>query len=306
MAQAAPVKIKHSVRRVAESVIERIIQVAGFLAVVFVLLILVFLLRESLPIFKDYSLGKLLAGRDWRPTSDPALFGMLPLILGSIFVTVGAMVVSVPLGVGCAVFVAEIASPRMKEILKPLIEMLAAIPSVVYGFLGLLLLGPWLAKILDLPIGQFGMVGAILLAFIAIPTIVSVCEDALSAVPRAFRENSLALGATRWQTIARVTIPAARSGLFAAVLLGLGRAIGETMTVLMVTGNSPVIPEGLKAFLKPLATMTAIIAQQMGETVYGSDHYHALFMLGLLLFLASLAVSIISDVVIRRMPGVRA
>ena len=297
---------KRTARRLTEGVVERVIQVAGFLAIIFVALILVFLLRESLPILAHVPLRELLAGHRWAATSDPPKFGMLPLILGSLYVTVGAMVLAVPLGLACSVFISEVASPRMREVLKPVVELLAAIASVVFGFLGLLLLGPWLAKVFNLPIGQFGALGALLLAFMAIPTIVSVCEDALSAVPHAYRENSLALGATRWQTMARVTIPAARSGLFAAVLLGLGRAIGETMTVLMATGNAPVIPEGLAGFLHPMRTMTATIAVEMGETVYGSDHYHALFLIGLLLFLATLLVSIISEAVIRRMPGVRA
>lgn len=198
------------------------------------------------------------------------------------------------------------APSRLREVLKPLVELLAAVPSVVYGFLGLLLLGPWLAKVFGLPLGQFGALGSLVLAFMAIPTIVSVSEDALAAVPRAYRENSLALGATRWQTISRVVVPAARSGIIASMLLGLGRAIGETMTVLMVTGNAPVIPQGLAGFLKPLRTMTATIAAEMGETAYHTPHYHALFMIGLILFLIALAVNIVSDLIIRRMPGVRA
>ncbi len=292
-------------RRYGEGIVERLIQIAGFLAVVFVALILLFLLRESLPVLRTVSLGGMLTGERWSPTSEPPRFGLLPLILGSLYVTAGAMVIAVPLGVACAVFISEVAPARLREILKPLVELLAAVPSVVFGFLGLLLLGPWLARILGLPLGQFGALGALLLAFMALPTIVSVCEDALSAVPRAFRENSLALGATRWQTISRVTIPAARSGLFAALLLGLGRAIGETMTVLMATGNAPVIPQGLMGFLRPLRTMTATIAAEMGETPYHTPHYHALFMIGLILFLVTLAVNLVSEAVIRRMPGVR-
>lgn len=279
---------------------------AGFLAVISVVLILLFLLTESLPLLRTTSLREMLTGVRWSPTAEPPKFGLLPLLLGSFYVTVGAMVLAVPLGLACAVFISEVAPFRVREILKPLVELLAAIPSVVFGFLGLLLVGPWLAQILGLPLGQFAGVGALILAFMAIPTIVSVSEDALRAVPRAYRENSLALGATGWQTIYHVTIPAARSGLTAAVLLGLGRAIGETMTVLMVTGNSPVIPRGLLGFLRPLRTMTATIAAEMGETAYNTPHYHALFMIGLILLLITLAVNIVSDLIIRRMPGVRA
>ncbi len=293
-------------RRPLERVVEALIRVAGFLAVVFVLAILVFLLRDALPILKTIGLGAMLSGARWSPTADPPKFGLLPLILGSLYVTAGAMVVGAPLGLACAVFISEVAPPRAREVLKPLVELLAAVPSVVYGFLGLLLLGPWLAKVFGLPLGQFGALGSLVLAFMAVPTIVSVSEDALSAVPRAYRENSLALGATRWQTISRVVVPAARSGIIAAMLLGLGRAIGETMTVLMVTGNAPVIPQGLVGFLKPLRTMTATIAAEMGETAYYTPHYHALFMIGLILFLIALAVNVISDFAMRRIPGVRA
>ena len=196
-------------------------------------------------------------------------------------------------------FIAEVAPPRLREWLKPAVEMLAAIPSVVYGFLGLLLVGPWIAKVLDLPIGQFAALGSLILALMAIPTIVSVSEDALRAVPINIRNNSLALGATRWQTIVRATLPAARSGIIAAVMLGLGRAIGETMTVLMVTGNAAVMPHGLMAFLRPVRTMTATIAAEMGETAVGSPHYHALFMIGLLLFIITFITNTIADVVVR-------
>lgn len=292
--------------RLWEAIVERALQLAGFLAVISVALILLFLLSESLPLLRTTSLVEVLTGQRWSPTAEPPHFGLLPLLLGSLYVTVGAMALAVPLGLACAVFISEVAPPRVREILKPLVELLAAIPSVVFGFIGLLLVGPWLAQILRLPLGQFAGVGALILAFMAIPTIVSVSEDALRAVPRAFRENSLALGATGWQTIYRVTVPAARSGLTAAVLLGLGRAIGETMTVLMVTGNSPVIPRGLLGFLRPLRTMTATIAAEMGETAYDTPHYHALFMIGLILLLITLAVNIVSDLIIRRMPGVRA
>lgn len=292
--------------RLWEAFVERVVQMAGFLAVISVVLILLFLLTESLPLLRTTSLREMLTGVRWSPTAEPPKFGLLPLLLGSFYVTVGAMVLAVPLGLACAVFISEVAPFRVREILKPLVELLAAIPSVVFGFLGLLLVGPWLAQILGLPLGQFAGVGALILAFMAIPTIVSVSEDALRAVPRAYRENSLALGATGWQTIYHVTIPAARSGLTAAVLLGLGRAIGETMTVLMVTGNSPVIPRGLLGFLRPLRTMTATIAAEMGETAYNTPHYHALFMIGLILLLITLAVNIVSDLIIRRMPGVRA
>jgi len=250
-------------------------------------------------------LSDLLGGHAWRPSSEPAQFGMLPLILGSLYVTVGALVIAVPLGLGCAIFVAEIAPLWMREILKPTVEVLAAIPSVVYGFLGLLMIGPWLADVLGLPIGQFAALGSVLLAFMAIPTIVSISEDALRNVPVALRDSSLALGATRWQTIVRVIVPAARSGLIAASLLGLARAIGETMTVLMVTGNAAVMPRALLGFLRPIRTMTATIAAEMGEAAHGSSHYHALFAIGLVLFVITFLINTIADVVVRRAGGVQ-
>jgi phosphate transport system permease protein len=290
-------------QRAVEWLIERWIRMAGLLAILFVLLILGFLLHESLPMLSTHSLAALLAGTRWAPTSDPACFGMLPLLLGSGYVILGALVIAVPLGLASAICIAEIAPPRVREIAKPAIEMLAAVPSVVFGFIGLLLLGPWLADRLGLPVGQFAALGSLLLAFMAIPTIVSVAEDALRAVPRSYRDASRALGATEWQTIIRVVFPAARSGVLAAVLLGLGRAIGETMTVLMVTGNSARIPQGLGAFLKPVRTMTATIAAEMGETAFHSQHYHALFMVGLLLFVATLIVSAAADFAARRVKG---
>lgn len=291
--------------RPVEWFIERAIQAAGALAILFVLLIFAFLLRDSLPLLSSYPLGQLLTGTRWLPTSDPEQYGLLPLILGSFYVTLGALIISFPLGLATAIFIAEVAPRWLREILKPAVELLAAVPSVVFGFLGLMTIGPWLAQTFNLPLGQFAAVGSLLLAFMAIPTIVSVSEDALNSVPRAMRENSLALGATHWQTICRVTVPSARSGLIAASLLGLGRAIGETMTVLMATGNSAVIPSGLSGFLKPVRTMTATIAAEMGETAYHTPHYFALFAIGLLLFLITFAVNLIADVVVTRSGGMK-
>ena len=297
--------MKHTTRRVWEWIIERAIQLAGLAAILFVVLIFLFLLRDSLPLLKTTGLGDLLGGKRWLPTSEPPQFGLLPLLLGSLYVTVGAMVLAVPLAMGAAVFIAEVAPPRWREVLKPAVELLAAVPSVVFGFIGLLMVGPWLAQTFDLPIGQFAALGSLLLAFMAIPTIVSVAEDALTAVPRALRDNSLALGATEWQTISKVVVPAGRSGIVAACLLGMGRAIGETMTVLMVTGNAAVIPDGVRGFMEPIRTMTATIAAEMGETAYHTEHYFALFMVGLLLFLITLGVNMVADMVIHKAGGMK-
>ncbi len=280
--------------------IERIIQIAGILGIILVILIFLFLLQNALPIFAERPIGDLLTGDTWSPTHGEGKFGMLPLILGSLYVTVGALLIAVPLGLAGAIFIAEVAPRRAREILKPAVELLAAIPSVVFGFLGLLLIGPWLADVLDLPIGQFAALGSLMLAFMALPTIVSICEDALHSVPRTIVNSSLALGATRWQTITRALLPAARSGVIAACLLGMGRAIGETMAVLMVTGNAPVMAEGLKGFLRPVRTMTATIAAEMGETAFRTPHYFALFAIGLLLFTITFAINTIADIIVRR------
>jgi phosphate transport system permease protein len=271
-----------------EGVITRIIQATGYSTILFVLLILFFLLREGLPALGEVNLSTLFGTR-WYPIEG--YFGILPLILGSLLVTLGAILVAVPFGVGTAIYISEIASPLVKEILKPLVEILAGLPSVVLGFLGILIISPMLRRLLDMPTGLTAFTGALLLGGIAIPTVVSVAEDALNTVPRSYREASLALGATPWQTIWGVTVPAARSGILTGVMLGVGRAMGETMTVMMVTGNAPVMPLSLDAFFMPVRTMTATIASEMGEVASGSTHYHVLFFIGMVLFMFSLAVN---------------
>jgi len=291
--------MKHRLRHAGELVIESIIRLSGVLAVVFVLLIFAFLLRDALPVFRHATLREMLTGTRWLPTSMPPEFGMLPLILGSALVTLAATLIAVPLGVGCAVYIREMASPALRDLLKSTVEFLAAIPSVVLGLLGLLVLAPFLERLLNLPVGLTALTGAIMLGFMAIPTIVSVSEDALNAVPDTYRHNSLALGATQWQTISRVVVPAARSGIVAAVMLGIGRVIGETMTVLMVSGNAAVMPTKLSSLLRPVRTITATIAAEMGETPHYSAHYHALFLLGALLLVITFLVNLIADVAVR-------
>ena len=276
-------------RSFAEGIITRIIQTTGYSSILFVLLILFFLLREGLPALANVPLKSLFSTR-WYPIES--YFGIMPLILGSLLVTIGAALVAVPFGVGAAIYISEIAPPLVKEVLKPLVEILAGLPSVVLGFLGILVFAPFLRRFLDLPTGLTALAGAILLGGIAIPTIVSIAEDALNTVPRSYREASLALGATRWQTIWAATLPAARSGILTAIMLGVGRAMGETMTVMMVTGNAPVMPLSLDALFMPVRTMTATIASEMGEVASGSPHYQVLFFIGIILFVFSLAVNI--------------
>jgi phosphate transport system permease protein len=275
----------------SEKIITRLIQLAGYLSVLFVALICLFLLREGIPALGNVPLSSLFGGR-WYPNEN--FYSIWPLLLGSIVVTLGATVVAVPLGVGTAVYISEVAPASAKEFLKPLVEILAGLPSVVLGFIGILILSPFLRRFLDLPTGLTAFTGALLLGFISIPTIVSISEDALNTVPRSYREASLALGATPWQTIWGVTLPAARSGVITGVMLGIGRAMGETMAVMMVTGNAAILPKGLDALFMPIRTMTATIASEMGEVATGSPHYQVLFFIGILLFAISLVVNIVA------------
>jgi phosphate transport system permease protein len=267
------------------------------LVIIFVFLIFLFLLNDSLALFRQYHLVDFLAGRKWLPISEPPKFGIVPLLLGSIYVTAGAIVICVPLGVGAAMFIAEIAPKSLKHVLKSLVEILASIPSVVLGFIGIVWLGPFLRNTLGLGTGMCGLTGSLLLAFMALPTIISISEDALVGVPRAYREAAFGLGATQWQTLWRIILPAASPGIIAAVMLGIGRVIGETMVVMMVTGNAPVVPHSI---LQPMRTLTATIAGEMGETVGGSDHYFALFAVGLILFIITFIINFIADICLRR------
>ena len=265
--------------------------VCASLALVAVWGIVVFLAKEGLPVVGRVGLGNLL-GTEWVPTSpQEPRFGIWPWVVGSVLVTGLALGLALPFGVGGAVYVAEFAGPRERTWLKPFVEVLAGVPSVVLGWLGLVMVAPVVRELFGLSSGLTALTGAILLAFMAVPTILSVGDDALRAVPRSFREASLALGATRWQTTWRVTLPAARSGVLAAVLLGMGRVVGETMTVMMVTGNAAVLT------LDPtnsVRTMTATIAAEMGEAGVGSAHRQSLFLVGLLLLVMTWGVNVLA------------
>jgi phosphate transport system permease protein len=271
-----------------EFLIERAIQVAGISAIILVVLIFLFLIKEGAPAFLEVPLSSLLATR-WYPIED--YFGLLPLILGSLIITIGAAVVSLPLGLATAIFIAEIAPEWVRDILKPFVEVLAGIPSVVIGFIGMLVFAPLIRVALNIPTGLTAFTGVLLLAWMALPTVVSVAEDVLDAVPKTYRDAGLALGMTQWQVIWRIVLPAGRSGVLMALMLGVGRAIGETMTVMMVTGNAARIPLGLGDFFMPVRTMTATIAAEMGEVAQGSAHYHVLFAVGLTLFVITFAVN---------------
>ncbi len=284
-------------RTCKEFIIEKLIFICGIASIIFVGLIFVFLLKEGLAVFQTVKPFDFLFGKSWYPISEPAQLGIWPLILGSIIVTIGATIISVPIGVACAVYIAEIAPQSIKEVLKSGIELLAAIPSVVLGFIGMITLVPWVKATFHLPTGLTALSGSIILAFMAMPTIVSIAEDALYSVPKTYKEGALALGATHWQTIYRVILPAASSGILAAIMLGIGRVIGETMAVMMITGNSAIIPHSI---LQPVRTLTATIAAEMGEAVVGSEHYFALFAIGIVLFVISFAINVSADLFLHK------
>lgn len=278
-------------KRAFEFIIERGIQASGISAIVLVALIFMFLIREGAPAFFEVPIAKLFSTR-WYPIENH--FGLLPLILGSLMVTLGAALVALPTGLLTAIFIAEIAPEWARDLLKPMVEVLAGIPSVVLGFFGMVAIAPLVRETLNIPTGLTAFTGALLLAWMALPTIVSVAEDAIDAVPNTYRDAGLALGLTHWQTIWRIVIPAARSGILTAMMLGIGRAIGETMTVMMVTGNAARMPLTADSFFRPVRTMTATIAAEMGEVASGSTHYHVLFAVGLALFVITFIINMLA------------
>ncbi|MDK2834824.1 MAG: phosphate transport system permease protein [Methanolobus sp.] len=279
-------------RNEMEKGVESLLFISAVAAVLALFLLCLFLFRDGILLFKDYPLTGFLTEKSWYPTSLDPRFGLQPLLFGSILVTVGAIFFAVPLGIAAAIYISELASPRVAGILKPLTEILAGIPSVVFGFFGLVVLVPVIQEALDLSTGQTALTGSVMLGVMALPTIISISEDAISSVPRSIKEGSLALGSTRWQTIHKVTVPAALSGISAAVMLGIGRAIGETMTVMMVTGNTAIIPGFPSGLFEPVRTMTATIALEMGEVPQGSEHFHALFAVGSVLFITTFIINI--------------
>jgi phosphate transport system permease protein len=284
-------------KRFFEKLVEKVVFASGVLAILAVILIFIFLFKESFVFFSKENFLNILAGRFWYPISEPPQFGFWPLIVGSLFVTLGAVAIAVPIGLAAAIYIAEVASKRVKDDLKTVIELLAAIPSIVLGFIGIVVLAPFIKSIFGLPSGLTALTGSLLLGFMAVPTIVSIIEDAITSVPKSYKEGALALGATHWQTIRRVILPAAFPGIMAAIMLGIGRVIGETMAVLMVTGNAAVIPGSL---LQPVRTLTATVAAEMGEVVRGSMHYYALFGIGLVLFIITFLINLAADLVLHR------
>ncbi|HVP97203.1 phosphate ABC transporter permease PstA [Methanoregula sp.] len=275
-----------------ERFVRSVFFVTAFFAVIVVAFILLFLFRDGYSIFETVGVFNFLFGTIWAPAASVPSYGIAALILGTILVTLGAMVFAVPLSLGCAIYISELASPRVKNLLKPATELLAGIPSVVYGFFGMIVLSTFIRVTFNIPSGQTWLAGSILLGIMALPTIISVSEDAISSVPQEFREGSLATGATRWQTISRVIVPAALSGIAAAIILGIGRAIGETMAVIMVTGNAAIIPSPIWNVLSPIRTLTGTLGIEMGDVAVGSEHYHALFGVAVVLLLITLIINL--------------
>lgn len=288
------------VERIKEFFIENLIRLCGISAVIFIFAILYFVFREAAPMLRKLDFAQFFGSMAWYPDSvGNKRYGALALMAGTAAVTITAMAIAVPLGVGSAIYISEFSRGRTKEVLKVVVELLAAIPSVVWGFVGLVLLNPIIIRLFDAPVGLNVLNGAVLLALMSVPIIVSIGEDALKGVPDTYREAAEAMGATRWQVIWRVLLPAAKNGLLAAVLLGVGRAVGETMAVLMATGHAVHIPDSP---LDSVRTVTATIAAELGETARGGDHYRVLFVLGVLLFVITFVVNLTADLVIR---GVR-
>jgi phosphate transport system permease protein len=291
---------------IGEKIIEFFIRLCGISAIVFVFGIFFFVFREALPVPGKVSLGNFLFNTDWYPTSmSNVRFGIGALVLGTLSVTIAAMIIAVPFGLGAAVFVSEFCKGKIRETLKIVIELLAAIPSVVWGFIGLTVMNKFIIWAFGVPVGLNVLNAAILLALMSIPIMVSIGEDSLKAVPDSYREAAFALGATRWQTVYKVLIPAAKNGLLAAVLLGVGRAIGETMAVLMATGhaiNNPFLKDGSFNFgfmFESVRTLTATIAAELGEASENSDHYRVLFLIGIVLFTLTFIVNVTADLVVR-------
>jgi phosphate transport system permease protein len=287
--------------RFREILIENLIRICGWSAILFVFGIFFFVFKEGAPFLTKLDFHEFLFTSDWNPTSfNRPSYGILGLIAGTASVTALAMILAVPIGLGAAVFVSEFSPHKLRETLKIVIELLAAIPSIVWGFIAYIIVNPLIVYLTGAPLGINVLNGGIILALMSIPVIVSVGEDALKAVPDSYREAALALGATRWEIVHRVLFPAAKNGLLAAVLLGVGRAIGETMAVLMATGHANQVPHSV---LDQVQTLTATIAAELGETAHGDDHYRALFVIGIVLFILTFAVNLTADLVVKGIRG---
>ena len=290
--------------KIKEKLIHSLFLFNGLLVVLILIGIFALLIFTAIPAFKEINIKEFLFSSNWNPTSYvKEAYGIGAMLVSTIMVTAGALLFAVPIGIGTAAYLSDVASPRVREIVKPIIEILAGIPSVVIGFLGIVFVGPIISKTFGLPNGLNAANGSILLGVMALPTIISISEDALNSVSKTYSDASLALGATRWQTVIKVKIPAALSGVIAACMLGMGRAIGETMTVLMATGCAPAMP---RSYLDSVRTMTSTIAIELGEVPYYTTHYYALFAVGLVLFIITFCVNMASDMILHKYQEKRA
>jgi phosphate transport system permease protein len=302
LTEAAPVTMewrqKKRTKPASERAIEFVIKAGGYSSIVLIGAILFFILKESFPFLVGrFDFLEFFGSTSWNPASvNKISYGILALVVGTLSVTIISMLIAVPLGLACAFYISEFCTPRMREIYKILIEFLAAIPSVVWGFVAIMMINPLIINVFRVPIGLNILNASIILALMSLPLIVSVGEDALRAVPETYREAAEAMGATKWEVATRVLLPAAKNGLMAAALLGVGRALGETMAVLMATGHSIQIP---KSLFDPARTLTATIAAELGESPKGGEHYQALFAIGLVLFILSFVVNLTADYLIR-------
>jgi phosphate ABC transporter permease protein PstC len=287
---------------IGERIIEFLLVISAFASVIILGLIFVFLFREGIPAFREIPLAEFFLGKIWQVQAVQPRYGILPLLAGTTLVTVGAMVIATPLSLMCSVYVAEVASSTLKELTKPFIELLAGIPSVVYGFVALTVLADITHQLTGSVYRLNALNGALILAVMVAPTIISIAEDAITSVPREYREAAYALGADKWETTSKVVFPSALSGIMVAVMLGLGRAIGETMAVLMATGNAPLLTFDI---LSSVQTMTAVIAIEMGEVTFGSTHFHSLFAIGLVLLVITFFVNMAAEVLLSRFRSVR-
>ncbi|NTW28321.1 MAG: phosphate ABC transporter permease subunit PstC [Coriobacteriia bacterium] len=283
--------------RAADAIARRSIWVCGWVAIAVLVAIFVFLAWNATQALRDVGLWKMLSGTDWYPTIEPARYGFLPSIVGSLWVTGIALLLAVPIGIAGSIYLSEFATGWVKEVTKSVVEFMVAVPSVVLGLLGLAYLAPLLATTFHVSSGLMALTAGLVVGIMSLPTIISISEDALHSVPKDLRQGSLALGNTRWQTIYKVVVPSASSGIFAAVMLGLGRAIGETMVVLMLAGNSGLI---ISSPLEAARTLTGTIAQEMGEVVSGGEHYSVLFTMGLVLFVITFLINLAADMVLER------
>lgn len=279
-------------RKTKDLIIKSILLFCALSSLVFLGGIVLVLITQGIPIVQTVGIGEFLFGTHWYPTHDDAEFGILPMIYGSLIITAGALLFAAPLSILSALFLAEIAPFWLRETIKPVIELLAGIPSVIYGLFGAIFIAPIVQKVFNIPTGLTAFSAALILGIMVLPTVTSIVEDALTSIPKEYREAALAVGATKWETMTKITLPAAASGISTALILGIGRAIGETMAVLMVAGGSPRI---VLSLLKPARAMTSTIAAEMAETVMGSNHYYALFGIAIVLFIMTLGFNLIAD-----------